>query len=190
MFKLPSLPYSTSALEPFIDTATMEIHHGKHHAAYVKNISDLVPDKSEADFLELLKDPNPKIKNNAGGHVNHSFFWTIMSATHDQAPTGDLLAALTSTFGSFDLFKEKFTLAALGQFGSGWAWLVSADRKLEIVTTANQDSPLVLGKTPLLAVDVWEHAYYLKYQNRRADYISAWWQVVNWSQVSTHFQKT
>ncbi len=189
MFTLPDLPYPTTALEPYIDAQTMDIHHGKHHAAYVKNISDLCPDKSEVDLPALLRDPNPKIKNNAGGHANHSFFWPLMSPNQDQQPAGDLVAALNSAFANLDTFKAKFSSAALAHFGSGWAWLVSSNHQLEIITTPNQDSPLALDKTPLLAIDVWEHAYYLKYQNRRADYIAAWWHVVNWPQVSAHFQE-
>lgn len=187
MFTLPNLPYPVDALEPYLDAPTMTLHHDKHHAGYVKNISDLAPDKSEIDLPSLLVDPNPKIRNNAGGHVNHTFFWTVMSPPRDGGPTGDLLTVINSTFGTVDAFKEKFSAAALAQFGSGWAWLVAAGRQLDILSTANQDSPLAQGKTPLLAIDIWEHAYYLKYQNRRADYIAAWWHVVNWSQVETNF---
>lgn len=197
MFTLPDLPYPASALEPYIDTSTMEIHHGKHHAAYVKNLNDALathPEIKAADVNSLLTDPSrlpddirTKVKNNGGGHANHSFFWPLMSPDKDQWPSGDLLAALNSAFGNLDTFKEKFSSAALNHFGSGWAWLVTDKGKLEIIDTLNQDSPLSLGKIPLLTVDVWEHAYYLKYQNRRSDYIAAWWHVVNWSEVASNF---
>ncbi len=182
MFTLPELPFATNALEPFIDTQTMEIHHGKHHAAYVKNLNDLVTDKDEKDLENLLRiTDNQKIKNNGGGHYNHSLFWQMLaphSASSGQAE-GKLLEMINSTFGNLDGFKEKFTAAALGRFGSGWVWLT---KDLKIVDTPNQDLP---EGTPILGLDVWEHAYYLKYQNRRADYITAWWNVVNWKKVES-----
>lgn len=174
MFTLPGLPYPADALEPYIDKQTMEIHHGKHHAAYVKVLNDLVGDKSEADLPALLKHENPKVRNNAGGHYNHSLFWTMMTPNPSNPPV---------FLDSFENFKEKFAAAALGRFGSGWAWLVQKDGILEITDTPNQDVPE--GKI-LLGLDVWEHAYYLKYQNRRADYIQAWWNVVNWAAVSAN----
>ena len=179
MFTLPPLPYAFAALEPYIDALTMEIHHDKHHGTYVKNLNDLVLGKSEADLTSLLSDPNPKIKNNAGGHLNHSLFWPMLSPTPSSPPS-----SLLSPFGSIDKFKEEFTAKALSVFGSGWTWLVVDSGKLSIVTTPNQESP----KNPILGLDVWEHAYYLKYQNRRADYIAAWWNVVNWASVSARFE--
>ncbi|MBI2008478.1 superoxide dismutase [Candidatus Amesbacteria bacterium] len=175
MFTLPDLPYATDALEPYIDKQTMEIHHGKHHAAYVKVLNDLVPDQTDP-FL-LLKHENPKVRNNAGGHINHSLFWTFMSPNPSNPPR---------FLDSFGDFKEKFTAVALGRFGSGWAWLVQKDGKLEIVDTPNQDVP---EDKILLGLDVWEHAYYLKYQNRRADYIENWWHVINWTAVSANFAR-
>lgn len=197
MFTLPDLPYSTNALEPYIDAATMEIHHGKHHATYVKNLNDALvshPELAKKSIEELISslDSLPleiktKVRNNGGGHLNHSFFWPIM-APKSPPPSGRLLTAINTTFSSLDTFKEKFTTSALGRFGSGWAWLVVNAGQLEIVDTANQDSPLSEGKIPVLGIDVWEHAYYLKYQNRRADYIEAFWHVVNWDQVAKNFQ--
>ncbi len=185
MFTLPDLPYATNALEPFIDTQTMEIHHGKHHAAYVKNLNDLVTDKDEKDLEELLRTTdNQKIKNNGGGHYNHSLFWQMMappSASSGQVE-GKLLEAINKTFGSLDGFKEKFSAAALGRFGSGWVWLT---KDLKIVDTANQDVP---AEKVILGLDVWEHAYYLKYQNRRAEYVTAWWNVVNWKFAASRFE--
>ncbi len=187
MFTLPDLPYAFDALEPHIDAQTMEIHHGKHHAAYIKNLNDLVTDKEEPDLVELLKTTdNPKIKNNGGGHYNHSLFWQVMAPGGSKLE-GKLAAGIDSKFGSLDSFKEKFAAAAMGRFGSGWVWLVIRDKSLEIRDTANQDSPIMEGLVPILGLDVWEHAYYLKYQNRRADYIAAWWNVVNWSWVSKNF---
>lgn len=198
--ELPPLPYPPDALEPHIDTQTMQIHHGKHHAAYVMNLNkalESAPDLQARSAEELIKNLSAvpeairtPVRNNAGGHVNHTFFWKLMAPNAGGAPTGALAEAISAAFGSFDEFKAKFEAAGLGRFGSGWAWLVANGGKLEIVSTANQDSPL-MGKAvsgaegaPLLGVDVWEHAYYLKYQNRRADYLKAWWNVVNWDAVA------
>lgn len=183
MFILPDLPYPTNALEPFIDKETMEIHHGKHHAAYVKNLNDLLPDKSDQDLVDIIKKPdNVKIRNQAGGVLNHTLFWKWM-APGKLPPSAQILTHIDTTFGSLDSFKEKFLGAALNHFGSGWAWLVVDKTNLSIIDTSNQDSPISLGLNPILAVDVWEHAYYLKYQNRRKDYLEAWWNVINWPEV-------
>jgi len=198
--ELPSLPYDKAALEPHIDGTTMEIHHGRHHKAYVDNLNKAIAGNAalEAKSLEqIIKDlgsvPDAirgPVRNNGGGHWNHSFFWKIMGPNAGGAPTGKLADDIKATFGSFDDFKTKFEAAGVGRFGSGWAWLVSNGGKLEIVSTANQDNPL-MGKAvagcegkPVLGVDVWEHAYYLKYQNRRADYLAAFWNVVNWTKVA------
>ena len=202
---LPELPYAADSLEPFIDAQTMGIHHGKHHAAYVTNANKALEGTPFASHsaLDLIRNlaalPDEKrgpVRNNAGGHVNHSMFWESMAPSGKGgggAPTGDLAAAISTAFGSFDAFKEKFAAAATSRFGSGWAWLAVNGGKLEICSTANQDNPL-MGRavagcegTPILGLDVWEHAYYLKYQNRRADYIASWWNVVNWSKVSQWF---
>ena len=202
---LPPLPYPSNALEPHIDSQTMEIHHGKHHNAYVTNGNKALEGTAfaEKDPVDIIKNlaalPDDKrgpARNNVGGHVNHSMFWTLMAAPGKGgggAPMGALATAIASTFGSFDVFREKFAAAAAGRFGSGWVWLVVNAGKLEIVSTANQDNPL-MGKaiagcegTPILGLDVWEHAYYLKYQNRRPDYVGAWWNVVNWSKVGELF---
>lgn len=190
MFTLPKLPYDFAALEPAIDAATMEIHYGKHHQAYVDKLNAT---GVSGDLAELLKnlDKVPEnirtaVRNNGGGHWNHSFFWTVMAKDGGE-PGGQLKSALEKVFGGVDQFKTKFTEAAMGRFGSGWAWLVADKGKLAVMSTPNQDNPLMEGKTPILALDVWEHAYYLKYQNRRADYIAAWWSVVNWSEVNRHF---
>jgi superoxide dismutase, Fe-Mn family len=195
MFILPDLSYNYSALEPFIDEETMHIHHDKHHAAYVKNLNDVLvghKDLLDIDINKLLMSLNKvpeeirqKVKNNAGGVANHSFFWNIMcSPSLSVMPIkGNFAEDINKTFGSFDAFKEKFSTVALGHFGSGWAWLVSNNGKLEVVDTLNQDSPVSEGKVPLLVLDVWEHAYYLKYRNLRTDYINAWWNVVNWKGV-------
>ncbi|TAE52408.1 MAG: superoxide dismutase [Bacteroidetes bacterium] len=201
-FTLPPLPYDTAALEPYVDKLTMEIHHGKHHQAYVNNLNDAVKGTVYADYeLEDIvsritaADSDKKIRNNAGGHWNHSFFWQIMSPGTSAAPEGKLAAALTSTYTSVDKFKEEFTNAAKGVFGSGWVWLcVAKDKTLFISTTPNQDNPLMLqiaGKTgtPVLGLDVWEHAYYLKHQNKRPDYISAFFNVVNWKEVGARYEK-
>lgn len=199
-FTLPPLPYAYDALEPFIDAQTMQIHHDKHHAAYVANLNKAwhqmawggpIPD---FNYLEnnWLKDSkflaeNPAIRNQGGGHFNHTLFWQMMKKGGGGEPSGELAKAIDGSFGSFTQFKDSFSKAALGQFGSGWAWLVVDDKKLKIEATANQDTPLSLGKTPLLGIDIWEHAYYLKYQNKRADYITGWWNVVNWDFVSERF---
>lgn len=195
MFTLPELPYAYNALEPYIDEQTMHLHHDKHHAAYVKNVNDFLKD---SDLLNLKiedlvksldnvpQDLRQKVRNNAGGHLNHSMFWLIMGS-QATSPQGKFKQALESTFDNVDSFKEKFTAAAMGRFGSGWVWLIKDNGKLSIVDTINQDSPLMEGKNPLLCLDVWEHAYYLKYQNRRVDYIKAWWNVVNWNEVERRF---
>lgn len=197
-FELPKLEFAFDALEPYIDAQTMEIHHDKHHATYVKNLNDALvgqPELLALDINELLisfekvpEEIRTKVINNGGGHANHSFFWTLLSP-HGGSPEGKLKNAIETTFGSLETFKEKFNEAAIGRFGSGWAWLVSDHGKLTIESTANQDSPLTAGKIPLLTLDVWEHAYYLKYQNRRADYAAAWWNVVNWKRVEMNLEK-
>jgi Fe-Mn family superoxide dismutase len=197
MFTLAELPYAYDALEPYIDTKTMQIHHDKHHATYIKNLNDILAGQEHLLTLEVSKlvqslDQVPenirtKVRNNAGGHLNHSLFWQVMAPQAGGEPTGDLAAALTKTFGSFSQFQEKFSTTAINRFGSGWAWLILSEGNLAIIDTPNQDSPLMEGKTPILGLDVWEHAYYLKYQNVRADYIKNWWQVVNWTYVSKLF---
>ena len=194
MFQLPELGYGYGALEPHIDSLTMEIHHGKHHAAYVEKLNDAVgkhPEPKGKKIEQLLSginsvpdDIRTAVQNHGGGHHNHTLFWESMKPGGTKQPTGQLSGVVNSAFGSFDEFKAKFTEAAVSQFGSGWGWLVKNGDKLEVYSTANQDSPLMEGKTPLLGVDVWEHAYYLKYQNRRPDYIEAWWQVVNWDVIA------
>ena len=191
---LPPLPYAPDALEPHIDKQTMEIHHGKHHQAYVNNLNAALekhPDlqgKSADDLIAHLstvpEDIRTAVRNNGGGHVNHTMFWQIMAPNAGGAPTGAIADALTSSFGSFDAFKEQFAKAAVGRFGSGWAWVIDTGSKLAIESTANQDNPVMEGKKPVFGVDVWEHAYYLKYQNRRPDYIGAWWHVVNWAEIN------
>jgi len=198
-FELPPLPYATDALEPYIDKTTMEIHHGKHHGAYVTNLNKAlesapalqgVPvEKLLAGGLSAVPEAiRTAVRNNGGGHMNHSMFWQIMKHGGGGQPSGDLATAISSAFGSFDGFKEKFAAAAMGRFGSGWAWLAKKDGKLEIVSTANQDNPVIDGADPVFGLDVWEHAYYLKYQNRRAEYIAAWWNVVNWAEVEKRFR--
>jgi Fe-Mn family superoxide dismutase len=200
-FTLPPLPYDFAALEPHIDAKTMEIHHDKHHQAYVNNLNAAVekaPELQGKSIEELLKNVNnapesvrTAVRNNGGGHWNHSFFWQIMGPKAGGEPTGPLGDAIKSSFGGFDKFKEQFAAAAAGRFGSGWAWLVNDGGKLSITSTPNQDNPLMEGKSPnsvLLGIDVWEHAYYLKYQNRRPDYVTAWWNVVNWGAVSKRFK--
>ena len=194
---LPSLPYAFDALEPHIDARTMAIHHGKHHNAYVTNLNAAVQGTSfEATPLEtLLRDIaslpeaiRTAVRNNGGGHANHSLFWTTLSAQGGGAPVGPLADAIVSTFGSVETFKEKFEGAAKTRFGSGWAWLVvNADKSLAVISTANQDSPLMDGHVPILGLDVWEHAYYLHYQNRRPDYVSAFWNVVDWNAVNANY---
>ncbi len=195
-FELPALPYGFDALEPHIDAKTMEIHHDKHHQAYVDKLNAAVEGTAAADksieelivgLAALPADIQAPVRNNGGGHINHSLFWESMSADGGGAPSGDLAAAIDDAFGSFDAFKEAFEAAGVGQFGSGWSWLVADGGKLAVVSTANQDSPLTDGKTPLLGNDVWEHAYYLNYQNRRPDYLKAWWNTVNWDVVSARF---
>jgi Fe-Mn family superoxide dismutase len=201
-FELPALPYEAGALEPHLDKLTMEIHHGKHHAAYVANLNDGVKGTVYADYeLEDIlaritpSDADKKIRNNAGGHWNHAFFWQIMSPKGGGLPTGALATAINASFGSHEQFKEQFSNAAKGVFGSGWAWLcVGADKKLFVSSTPNQDNPLMplvvkQTGTPILGLDVWEHAYYLKNQNRRADYINAFYNVVNWGEVALRHQK-
>ncbi len=195
---LPPLPYDKAALEPHIDTATMEIHHGRHHNAYVTNLNNAIAGNAELEALSiedlnknLAKVPEAirgAVRNNGGGHFNHTLFWNIMGPNAGGAPTGALADAINATFGSFDAFKEAFAKAGVTRFGSGWAWLVVKDGKLAITSTPNQDNPLMDGSgTPILGCDVWEHAYYLKYQNTRPDYITAWWNVVNWEAVAKNY---
>ncbi len=196
---VPPLPYPYNALEPQIDEQTMQIHHDKHHAAYVNNLNtalEQAPDLQGKSVEELIAnlDSVPEgirtaVRNNGGGHANHTMFWEIMGPNAGGQPTGALADAINEAFGSLDGFKEQFAKAATTRFGSGWAWLISNGGRLEITSTANQDSPLMEGKTPILGLDVWEHAYYLKYQNRRPDYITAWWNVVNWDAVSQRYSQ-
>jgi len=198
MFKLPDLGYGFDALEPHIDAKTMEIHHDKHHAAYVEKLNAALEghdDLAKMDIVELItnldkvpEDIRTAVRNNGGGHANHSFFWTIMSPDGGGEPKGELAEAIKKEFGSHEDFKDKFKEAALGRFGSGWAWLCHYEGKLHICSTPNQDSTVMEAKNhaPLLGLDVWEHAYYLKYQNKRPDYVDAWWNVVNWSQVEKY----
>lgn len=194
-FELPALAYAPDALEPFIDKETMNIHHGKHHQTYVTKLNEAVashPDLQKKAVEDLVRDLNSvpeavrtAVRNHGGGHANHSFFWKILKK--ETKYDGKIAESINSTFGSFDVFKEKFSAAAAGVFGSGWAWLVASGGKLEIATTANQDSPLTQGKSPIIGIDVWEHAYYLKYQNRRPEYIAAFFNVVNWDEVNKVF---
>ncbi|WP_257345958.1 superoxide dismutase [Pseudalkalibacillus decolorationis] len=196
-YELPALPYEVNALEPHIDAKTMEIHHGKHHNTYVTKLNaaleghnDLQDNDVEALVAKLDAVPEnirTAVRNNGGGHANHTFFWNILSPNGGGEPTGELADAINSKFGSFDKFKEEFANAAATRFGSGWAWLVVNNGELEVTSTPNQDTPLMDGKTPVLGLDVWEHAYYLNYQNRRPDYISAFWNVVNWDAVTKHY---
>ena len=196
-FTLPPLPYSFDALEPYIDAKTMEIHHDKHHNAYVTNVNKALessPDLQKLSVEELCASLNKvpenirtAVRNNGGGHLNHTMFWKLMKKGGGGEPSGDLAGAIKSAFGSFADFKTKFTAAGTGRFGSGWAWLLIRDGKLAIESTANQDNPIMDGGKPILGLDVWEHAYYLKYQNRRPDYIEAWWNVVNWSQAADNY---
>jgi Fe-Mn family superoxide dismutase len=199
-FRLPDLPYPYDALEPHIDTLTMQIHHGKHHAAYVNNLNAAIskyPDWAAKPIEEIVRNidqvPEPirtTVRNNGGGHVNHTFFWEIMSPKGVRQPRGELAKAIDKRFGSFAKFQEEFTRAAMGRFGSGWAWLsVDRNRQLVVESTPNQDTPLMEGRTPILGIDVWEHAYYLKYQNRRADYVAAFYNVINWDRVSELYRK-
>jgi superoxide dismutase, Fe-Mn family len=195
-FTLPPLPYPSDALEPHIDKLTMEIHHDKHHGTYVTNLNkalESAPELASKSVEELLASNvsivpdaiKTAVRNNGGGHANHSLFWNLLSRNGGGAPKADIASVISSNFGNFDSFKEKFNAAATGRFGSGWAWLVQDSAgKFEIISTANQDSPLLDGKKPILGLDVWEHAYYLKYQNRRPEYIAAWWNIVNWDEVN------
>ena len=198
-YTLPKLPYAYDALEPHIDARTMEIHHTKHHQTYINNLNkaleghaDLAAMKIEDLLAHLDRVPadiRQTVINNGGGHANHNLFWTVMGPGKGGEPKGELARAITTTFGDFAKFKEQFSQAALKQFGSGWAWLVlDGGHKLHVVSTANQDSPIVKGHTPILGLDVWEHAYYLKYQNRRADYVTAWWHVVDWDRVHDYYK--
>jgi superoxide dismutase, Fe-Mn family len=198
-FSLPPLPHAPDALEPHIDKMTMEIHHGKHHNAYVTNLNkalESAPDLANKKIEELLanncsavpENIRTAVRNNGGGHANHSMFWQIMGPKASGKPSGKIAQEIDKSFGSFEQFKEKFAAAGVGRFGSGWAWLLrDKSGKLEITSTANQDSPLMEGRQPIMGLDVWEHAYYLKYQNRRPDYITAWWNVVNWEEVEKRF---
>jgi superoxide dismutase, Fe-Mn family len=191
---LPSLPYPSDALEPHVDKQTMEIHHGKHHNAYVTNLNaalDKHPELQSKSIDDLLKDLNSvpedirtAVRNNGGGHWNHSMFWQIMGPKAGGQPSGAIAEAITSSFGSFDKLKEEVKKAGVGRFGSGWAWVVASGNKLTVESSPNQDSPVMDGKKVVFGIDVWEHAYYLKYQNRRPDYIDAWWNVVNWSEIN------
>ncbi len=197
--ELPKLPYAHDALEPHIDARTMEIHHGKHHAAYVANLNKALEghaDLQKKSLVELLSDLSAvpeeirgAVRNNGGGHFNHSLFWTVMGPGGGGEPSGELGDAIRSTFGSFDEFKTKVNQAGATRFGSGWAWLYVKDGALEVGSSPNQDSPVMDGHKPILGVDVWEHAYYLNYQNRRPDYLSAWWGTVNWDQVAANFNR-
>jgi Fe-Mn family superoxide dismutase len=199
-FELPPLPYDYSALEPYIDEQTMHLHHDKHHQAYVTNLNNALQGQSQFESLpseELIRRINEvpesirtAVRNNGGGHLNHSMFWQIMKPNGGGEPTGALASAISSTFGSFDNFKTQFNDAGVKRFGSGWAWLVM-DRggALSVISTANQDSPLMDGMSPIMGNDVWEHAYYLKYQNRRPDYLAAWWNVVNWDEIARRYQQ-
>jgi Fe-Mn family superoxide dismutase len=195
---LPPLPYASDALEPHIDKTTMEIHHGKHHNAYVTNLNaalEKAPELQSKSAEDLIKGINSvpeairtAVRNNGGGHVNHTMFWQIMGPNAGGAPTGAIADAINAAFGGFDKFKEEFKKAAVGRFGSGWAWVVDNGGKIAIESTPNQDNPMMDGKKPVFGIDVWEHAYYLKYQNRRPDYIDAWWNVVNWAEINRRLQ--
>jgi len=196
-FEVPDLPYDYNALEPHIDEETMKLHHDKHHQAYVDKANAALEgtewaEKPVTDVLQNLSslpdDKQGPVRNNGGGHANHTFFWEIMSPDGGGDPEGDLAAAIDDAFGSLDAFKEEFKNAGIGQFGSGWAWLIHDGSGLVVVSTPNQDTPVSDGKTPIIGVDVWEHAYYLKYQNKRPDYLDAWWNVVNWAKAAEHFQ--
>jgi superoxide dismutase, Fe-Mn family len=197
-FTLPPLPYATDALEPNIDKMTMEIHHGKHHNTYVTNLNkalESAPDLASKTVEELLanncaivpENIRTAVRNNGGGHINHSMFWQIMKPAGGGVPHGNVAQAINGAFGSFDAFKEKMNAAGATRFGSGWAWLVKSAGKIEVISTANQDSPVMEGKYPVMGIDVWEHAYYLKYQNRRPDYLAAWWNVANWDEIEKRF---
>lgn len=197
-FSVPALPYAYEALEPHIDSETMHIHHDKHHAAYVTNLNkalESAPDLQNKSIEELLANNcaivpeaiRTAVRNNGGGHMNHTMFWEILGPSAGGPPTGDIASAISGAFGGFDTFKEKFNAAATTRFGSGWAWVVKKGGGIEILSTANQDSPVMEGHYPIMGLDVWEHAYYLKYQNRRPEYIAAWWNVVNWAEVNKRF---
>jgi Fe-Mn family superoxide dismutase len=196
-YELPALPYAYDALAPTISKETMELHHDKHHAAYVTNVNNALKDQPNlanksvealiSDLNSVPENIRTAVRNNGGGHANHTLFWEIMKPGGSNQPTGALAEAINSTFGGFDQFKQQFGQAATTRFGSGWAWLTKSGGKLEISSSANQDSPLMEGKTPLLGLDVWEHAYYVDYRNRRPDYITAWWNVVNWDEVGKRF---
>ena len=196
-YELPALPYAHDALEPHIDVRTMEIHHGKHHQAYINNVNGALEGNEElagksvedlvSDLDSVPEDIRGAVRNNGGGHANHSLFWSVMGSGKGGEPGGELGAAIAATFGSFDAFKDAFAQAGATRFGSGWAWLVVDGGNLAVTSTANQDSPLMEGKTPILGLDVWEHAYYLNYQNRRPDYIGAFWSVVDWDAVAARF---
>jgi Fe-Mn family superoxide dismutase len=198
-FELPQLPYAYDALEPHIDKETMNIHHTKHHNAYVTNLNVALEGNQEllgktveeviANLEAVPEAVRTAVRNNGGGHANHSLFWQVLSPNGGGAPTGELADAITSKFGSFENFKDEFTKAAMTRFGSGWAWLVVSNGQIEVTSTPNQDSPIMEGKTPILGLDVWEHAYYLHYQNRRPDYVQAFWNVVNWEEVSKRFNE-
>lgn len=197
MYTLPELPYAYNALEPYIDERTMQVHHDKHHATYVKNLNDVLVghdallslpvEKLIADLSQVPEAVRTKVRNNGGGHANHELFWQVMAPKTGGEPSGALAKAIDSTFGGFSQFQEKFAAGGIGRFGSGWVWLVKDGETLIILDTPNQDNPLMEGKIPILGLDVWEHAYYLKYQNLRADYIKAWWNVVNWKEVEKRF---
>jgi len=197
--QLPALPYAFDALEPFIDTMTMQIHHGKHHATYVANLNaalEAFPDLQKHSVEDLIRNiatvPDAirtAVRNNGGGHANHAMFWQLMAPKAGGDPSGPLADAIKSSFGSVESFKAEFKKAGLGRFGSGWAWVVNTGGKITIASSPNQDSPLMEGKSVVLGVDLWEHAYYLKYQNRRADYLDAWWSVVKWSEVAKRFTR-
>jgi len=196
-FTLAALPYAHDALEPHIDTLTMQIHHGKHHQAYVDNLNKAIAgteneNKSLEELVKISGSISPAVRNNGGGHWNHTFFWESLAANAAGKPSGKLAESIDAAFGSFDAFKEKFSQAGITRFGSGWAWLIVKDGKVEVTSTPNQDNPLMdvaeIKGTPLLGADVWEHAYYLKYQNRRADYLAAFWNVVNWEKVTERFE--
>ena len=197
-YELPKLLYAYNALEPHIDARTMEIHHTKHHAAYVSNVNSAIQHKTDLekktieDLIRNLEavpeEIRTTVRNNGGGHANHSFFWQLMGPGKGGQPKGELSTAINSSFGGFDKFKDAFKTAATGRFGSGWAWLIPDGSKLVITSTPNQDTPVMEGKKHILGLDVWEHAYYLNYQNRRADYVTAWWNVVNWDKVSELFK--
>ncbi len=203
MFTLPGLPYAYNALEPYVDEQTMKIHHDKHHGTYVKNLNDALAGNTKLlslpvkDLIQNLSQVpeslRTKVKNNGGGHANHTMFWQMMtppSGKKAKAPKGEVANAIKESFGGFSQFQNLFSQAGVGRFGSGWAWVISENGKLSIADSPNQDSPLMNGNTPILGIDVWEHAYYLKYQNRRVDYISAWWNVVNWEEVDRLYLET